>query len=177
MKKSTFVQVFGSIVAALMLASAAQAQTGPASCKEDPKFREQDFTLGHWDVYRGTEKTAEVKMELVFGDCFIYETWTSLRPGGNGHGFFAYSRKLGDWGYFWVAEGGNTTSFRGSLIKPGEMRYVVEEPGPTGKMRLRHWTLFLLPDGRVRELSVGTEDGGKTWITEYDLIWIKKDAK
>lgn len=124
-------------------------------------------------MYRGSTKLAEVKLERLL-DCFIHETWLSEEPGDNGVGIFAYSRKLGDWGYFWVAEGGGGTSFRGSLVKPGEMRYVVEDPMPSGVKRLRHWSLILQPDGRIREPSMGTEDGGKTWITEYDVMWTKK---
>jgi hypothetical protein len=34
----------------------------------------------------------------------------------------------------------------------------------------RHWAA----DGTIRELSVGTEDGGTTWTTEYDLKWVRR---
>jgi hypothetical protein len=144
-------------------------------CTEDPKFREQDFTVGHWDVYNGETKSAEVLMELVLADCAIHETWTTMgdRP-GDGLGLFNYSRLLGDWGYYWVSETGAATSFRGGLVEPGNMLFVTERPLPDGGVRLRHWSLILQPDGRVRELSVGTEDGGATWTTEYDLMWVKK---
>ncbi|WP_298171669.1 hypothetical protein [Novosphingobium sp.] len=164
---------------ALLLAApaAAQAPASPAdTCRNDPKFREQDFTLGSWDVYTGEKKTDEVTMSLILNDCAIEEHWkkTDGHPTGNGIGLFNYSRLLGSWGYTWATDDGAATVFRGNLVKPGEMRYVTEKPLPGGKVRLRHWTLYAMPDGTVRELAIGTEDGGKTWTTDYDLKWVRR---
>ena len=54
------------------------------------------------------------------------------------------------------------------------MLYVTEKPLAGGKVRLRHWTLSLMADGTIRELATGTEDGGKTWTTDYDLKWVRR---
>lgn len=154
-----------------------QAQANPAdTCRNDAKFREQDFTLGSWDVYTGDKKTDEVTMSLILNDCVIEEHWKRAdgRPTGNGIGLFNYSRLLGSWGYTWATDDGAATVFRGNLAKPGEMLYVTEKPLPGGKVRLRHWTLSLMPDGTIRELATGTEDGGKTWTTDYDLKWVRR---
>jgi hypothetical protein len=160
-----------AVVAAPVEAQAPSADT----CKTDPKFRAQDFTVGTWDVYNGDRKTAEVKMALILNDCVIQETWTvPAGRTGNGTGLFNYSPLLKDWGYYWATDNGSSTSFRGSLIKPGEIRYVTERPLGDGKVRLRHWTLSAMPDGTVRELSMGTEDKGETWTTEYDLKWVRQ---
>ncbi len=157
------------------------AGTPADTCRNDAKFREQDFTLGSWDVYTGTTKTDEVTMTLILNDCAIEEHWTKTdgHPTGNGIGLFNWSRLLGSWGYTWATDDGAATSFRGQLAKPGEMLYVTEKPlppGPNGekRVRLRHWTLSLMPDGSIRELATGTEDGGKTWTTDYDLKWVRK---
>jgi hypothetical protein len=162
---------------AIAAPAAAQTAVSPAdTCRNDPKFREQDFTLGSWDVYTGEKKTDEVTMTLILNDCVIEEHWkkTDGKPTGNGIGLFNYSRLLGSWGYTWATDDGAATVFRGNLVKPGEMRYVTEKPLPGGKVRLRHWTLYAMPDGTVRELAIGTEDGGKTWTTDYDLKWVRK---
>ncbi len=163
------------IAPALALAAPAAAQTAD-TCKNDPKFRELDFTVGSWDVYTGEKKTDEVTMTLILNDCAIEEHWkkTDGHPTGNGIGLFNYSRLLGSWGYSWATDDGAATVFRGNLAKPGEMLYVTEKPLPGGKVRLRHWTLSLMPDGTIRELATGTEDGGKTWTTDYDLKWVKR---
>lgn len=170
--------LFAAALALVIAApAAAQAPANPAeTCRKDAKFREQDFTLGSWDVYTGTTKTDEVTMTLILNDCVIEEHWkkTDGHPTGNGIGLFNYSRLLGSWGYTWATDDGAATVFRGNLVKPGEMRYVTEKPLPGGKVRLRHWTLYAMPDGTVRELAIGTEDGGKTWTTDYDLKWVRK---
>ncbi|BBC73998.1 conserved hypothetical protein [Altererythrobacter sp. B11] len=171
---------FLSIVCGLALASLpaiAQAQTPDADiCKNDPRFRALDYVLGDWDVYSGEAKTAEVKMELILNDCVIKETWTVIngRSTGNGIGLFNYSPLLSNWGYYWATDNGSTTSFRGMLIEPGEMRFITERPLDEGKMRLRHWTLYAMEDGTIRELSVGTEGADQGWTTEYDLRWVRK---
>lgn len=155
-------------------ATAAEPGARPLTCAEDPQFRQQDFTLGTWDVYAGTIKAAQVRMERVLGGCAIHETWTQMgnRP-GNGLGMFTYSRQLKSWHYLWAADNAAATSFNGSMIQPGEMHYAMTYPLAKGGARVRHWSLTLLPDGRVRELSLGSDDEGKTWVTEYDLTWVK----
>jgi hypothetical protein len=164
------------VLAALCFSASGASAQAADTCKADARFREQDFTVGTWDVFAGADKTAEVSMTLILNDCVIEERWkvTNGRPTGNGTGLFNYSPLLKAWVYHWATDTGSTTTFRGSLIKPGEMRYVTERPMPNGATRLRHWTLAAQPDGTVRELAVGTEDGGKTWTTEYDLKWVRR---
>ncbi|MFT3967569.1 MAG: hypothetical protein QM690_16975 [Sphingobium sp.] len=163
---------------ALLLAvgpAGAQDKHAPA-CSTDMMYQQQDFTLGFWDVF-GTDgrKSAEVRMEKRLDGCTIFETWTKPDGNkGNGLGLFTYSRQTKGWHYHWAADNGAMTVFTGSLVEPGEMRYMTERPTPGGGVRQRRWTLKLLPDGHVRELSVGSEDGGKSWTTEYDLLWVKK---
>lgn len=163
--------------ASLVFAAPAMAQAAP--CTQDPLFAQQDFTLGHWDVFDEKGKRAEVLMERVVDGCAIHEAWYS--PDGSkmtGIGLFNYSRIRKSWTYAWASSRGSTSLFDGTLIEPGNMRFVTERPGDKpGTTRLRHWSLIALPDDRVRELSVATEDGGASWITEYDYIWVRKAGK
>jgi hypothetical protein len=162
-------------VLAIALLTPLPALAQEPACAKDPLFAQQDFTLGHWDVFNADRKSAEVLMERALDGCAIHETWSS--PDGSkvtGLGLFNYSRILKAWSYAWAASSGASTIFQGSLIEPGHMRYVTERPGAGGATRVRHWDLIALPDGRVRELSVATEDGGTTWATEYDLMWVRK---
>jgi hypothetical protein len=145
----------------------------PPACAEDPRYALQDFTVGHWDVYNGERKTAEVKMEKVLKGCSIFETWMNTSGVATGHGYFNFARGINSWQYFWTSDSGDTVHFIGSLIKPGEMRYVVTYKRPQGD-RLEHWSLIAMPDGTVQELSRTTDDGGQTWRTGYDLRWHKK---
>jgi len=163
-----------------LVAAPAAAQTPPSpppSCAADPMFRQQDFTIGSWDVSRNGAKNAEVHMERVLGGCAIQEHWVvPAGKSGAGIGLFTYSRVLKAWTYAWAADTGAATMFTGQSISPTEIRYDTERPLPNGGKRLRHWTLSLQPDGRIRELSVGSDDNGATWTTEYELFWTKKAA-
>jgi hypothetical protein len=164
-------------VAALAMgpAGTALAQTPAAvNCKTDPQFAQMDFAVGLWDVTAKGEKDAEVRIEKILDDCAIAETWKAVSPKGDGRGLFVFSAALQSWSYLWAANTPSTTGFKGSMTKPGEMLFTTVKPLPNGVMRLRHWTLNLLPDGRIRELSVGSNDDGKTWTTEYELFWTKK---
>lgn len=162
-------------VLAIVSASNASAQApAAANCKTDPAFAQMDFAVGHWDVTANGEKDAEVRIEKVLDDCAIAETWKAVKPKGDGRGLFVYSAMLQNWSYLWAANTPSTTAFKGNLTKPGEILFSTVKPLPNGVMRLRHWTLNALPDGRIRELSVGSNDDGKTWTTEYELFWTKK---
>jgi hypothetical protein len=55
------------------------------------------------------------------------------------------------------------------------MRYVYEMPTtPSRETLTRHLIFWKLPDGSVRQLSERSTDVGKTWATEYDFVYVKK---
>lgn len=165
---------FAVLAAMATLGGGAEIAQSASVCT-DPAYAQQDFSLGHWNVYIDGRKHAEVIMEKKLGGCAISETWIGAEgKNADGLGLFVYSRISKAWNYLWSSETGSTTSFTGQNVKPNEMLYVTEKLMPNGKMRLRHWTLSLLPNGNVRELSLGSEDQGKSWTTEYDVLWAKK---
>ena len=165
---------------ALTISAPTLAQTPAAprepACVEDSAFKQMDFTLGLWSVYdeKGAER-AQVLMESAINGCAILETWSSFDGTKvTGVGLFNYSRILKGWTYAWASQNGSSTLFLGHQVEPDNIRYVTSRPGEDGTTVVRHWSLIALPDGRVRELSVKTSDGGATWATEYDLYWVKK---
>lgn len=52
----------------------------------------------------------------------------------------------------------------------------MERLRPDGKPCARRLTFTPLSGKRVRQFSQGTSDGGKTWSTEYDLIYVAQGA-
>jgi hypothetical protein len=169
-----------SAVALLLVAAnvcAAQtAAPAAAPCMDaqlHPEYRQLDFWVGEWTVYKDKEKLSDVKVEKVLKDCALAETWTASGHGNDGLGLSTYNPLNKKWEYFWVADRGYTSHFTGQLLKD-EMQFVIEQPTPDGKIKLRHWSLIKLPDGGVRELSVGSLDNGQHWTTEYDFVWVKK---
>jgi len=168
------------VVAALCLfTSPVFAQTKePATnpCQDPqghPEFRQLDFWVGNWEVFNKDKKLSDVTVEKILNDCALAETWTADGTGNDGRGLSSYDALTKKWEYYWVAANGYMSHWAGDLIG-NELRFVREQPDPKGGTRLRHWSLFNLPDGKVRELSLGSTDGGKTWTTEYDFIWVRK---
>jgi len=150
-----------------------------AACKTDPNYRSQDFTLGKWEVVNGDRKIATVVMERVLNDCAIRQTWRPINPQnrlGSVDGVFSYSRFNAGWLYTFATDYNNSNYFVGKATAPNKIEYVVPPRQlPNGNVRMQRWSLMLRPDGKVSELSLVSEDGGKSWVQEYDLIWTKTD--
>jgi hypothetical protein len=161
-----------SVSAALTANLFGQAKAPQPSCAERGEFRQLDFWIGEWDVFNKDQKIAETSIQRVLKDCALEEMWKGSR-GSDGKGLSTYNPRSKKWEYFWVSANGSTSHFSGELMG-SEMRFSFESPQPDGHVRQRHWSLISLPDGGVRELSVGSDDQGKTWSTEYDYVWRKK---
>lgn len=162
------------LIALTLVCLPAFSQTRPASvpCKDRPEFTQLNFWVGEWEVFNKDQKLAETVIQPVLKDCALEETWKAAR-GSDGRGMATYDARLKKWNYFWVSANGTMSHFTGELMG-NEMRFATAQLQPDGVNRLRHWSLISLPDGKVRELSVGSNDDGKTWNTEYDYVWSKK---
>ena len=157
-----------------VLATTGQQAAQP--CKDahaNPEYRQLDFWVGEWNVFSGKQKVGESSVRLILKDCVVFENWSGSQ-GGDGKSFNKYDPVAHRWEQFWVSDSGTTNYFKGSLVN-GEMRYVYEmPPAPSRGMLTRHLTFSKLPDGSVRQLSERSTDAGKTWATEYDFVYMKK---
>jgi hypothetical protein len=140
-----------------------------AACKDRPEFRQLDFWLGDWEVFNKDQKLSNTRVEHILNDCALAETWQPVEGGHAGHGVSTYDPLTQKWEYFWVADNAYMSHWTGVLID-NEMRFATEQTRD-GVTKLRRWSLIRMPNGSVRELSVGSSDGGKTWVTEYDFMW------
>jgi hypothetical protein len=73
-----------------------------------------------------------------------------------------------------VNDRGGVTEFHGEF-KDNKMEYLTEITGADGNKTLRRMTLFNLGPDRIRQLSEQTTDGGRTWNTQYDFIYIREN--
>jgi hypothetical protein len=55
--------------------------------------------------------------------------------------------------------------------------YYAETPQPDGSILKRRLTFFNLGLDKVRQFSQQSKDGGKSWQTEYDLTYIRKNSQ
>ncbi len=154
------------------LVAASQRAAEPCKDPANAQYRQLDFWVGEWDVYSGQQKVGESSVQLILKDCVVFENWHGLQ-GGDGKSLNKYNNVTKQWEQFWVSDSGTTNYFKGSLVD-GAMRYTLEMPGPSGGTLLRHLTFTPLAEGKVRQFSQRSMDGGKTWATEYDLVYVKK---
>jgi tetratricopeptide (TPR) repeat protein len=160
-------------------AAITQMKVNAAPCKfpdKNPEYRQFDFWLGEWDVYgQGGAKAGSSKIDLILGDCVVLENWTG-GAGGEGKSFNKYSPEFKRWEQYWVDAQGSTTFFHGKL-EGKNMVYYAETPQPDGSVLKRRLTFFNLGSDKVRQFSQQTKDDGKSWQTEYDLIYIRKNSQ
>jgi hypothetical protein len=145
-----------------------------ANAAKRPQYREFDFWVGDWDVYapNGT-KAGTSKVEKILSGCVILENWTSVSA-ADGKSFNKYNPDLARWEQYWVGEGGDTTYFHGKL--EGKNMVYTTDPiaGDNGISTVRRLTFFNLDPNTVRQFGEISQDGGKTFNTEYDLKYRRR---
>lgn len=143
------------------------------------EYRQFDFWLGEWDVYNPAgQKIGRNSITSTNDGCVVYEDWRDAR-GSTGNSFNFYETKTKRWHQFWVASNGNATPLSaapdgtpmpmsGSLVD-GAM--VLESPA--GVSPRNRWTWSKVEGGKVRQHAEQSGDGGKTWQTVFDGLYVK----
>ena len=151
----------------------AQAERNRRPCASSPENRQFDFWVGTWNVVttEGAVPAGKSRIEPILGDCVIEENWQSDGNPYAGKSYNTYNAALKRWEQYWVDNSGGTIFFYGGL-KDGVMDYWTDQiPQPGGPPLKRHLQFFRQGPDRVRQLSQGSTDGGKTWTTEYDFTY------
>lgn len=147
-------------------------------CMHDKRFREFDFWVGDWDV-RPTGQPAKgpaARNTITMDDngCVLTEHWKAP-SGSEGQSFNIFDRSVGAWRQTWVDNGGGQHDYRGA-IKDGNMLYVGDTPAPNGALGRvpTRLTFFHISADSVRQFSEISNDGGKTWQPNYDLMYVRR---
>ena len=155
-----------------------QIEHNAAPC-EDPEFRAFDFWVGDWDVASAStgiqQGSSHVSREM--GSCVIWENWTSAGGPYFGKSYNTWNVNLKRWEQYWVDNAAGVIFFHGG-IKDGVMDYWTDDvPQSAGGNLLRHLQFFNLGKDKVRQFSQGSNDGGKTWHVEYDLVYSRRPSQ
>lgn len=145
-----------------------------------PENRRFDFWIGEWDVYaKNGKKAGDSKITVILDSCVILEEWTSATAQQglvySGKSFNSYNAATKQWQQTWTDNTGNTTEFlRGEAGKDEIIYYADKVTGPKGENFMRRLTFTKLEADKVRQHGERSDDGGKTWTTEYDLEYRRK---
>jgi hypothetical protein len=157
--------------------STSQSNTQPQAkpCGAKPEYRQFDFWIGDWDVQTGGGHAGTNSVQLILGDCVIFENWTGAR-GMTGKSFNIYNKAKGKWQQTWVDNSGNVLELYGEF-KDGAMRLAGERPATNGGKIIDRLSFFPLEGGRVRQLWESSKDDGKTWVVVFDGLYTRIDGR
>jgi hypothetical protein len=154
-------------------------------CRHDPHYRDFDFWLGEWDVRPpGSPANAPAAENIItqeYEGCVLQEHWKpggAGSSGGGGSSFNIYDSTRKMWFQTWVDATGGLHEYHGNLDADGNMAFTGETPGAPGQPARvpTKLTFFRLGPDQVRQLSEVSTDGGKTWTTNYDLIYTRRKS-
>lgn len=141
-------------------------------CTSSPEYRQLDFWIGEWEVQSNGQLAGTNSVQLILGDCIIFENWSGVR-GLTGKSFSLYDAKQHRWRQTWVDSRGGLNEFTGEF-KGDRMEFRRTATDAEGQTRLIRMTLFNLGPDRVRQLSEYSTDEGKTWNVGYDFLYLRK---
>jgi hypothetical protein len=157
---------------------AKQVQHNATPC-DDAEFKQFDFWLGDWDVTAAADgiRQGSSAISKEMNGCVVWENWTTAGGPYFGKSYNTWNPNLKRWEQYWVDNSAGVMFFHGG-VKGDVMDYWTDDvPQSTGGTLLRHLQFFNLGPDKVRQFSQGSPDGGKTWNTEYDLIYTRVQAK
>jgi uncharacterized protein (TIGR02246 family) len=151
------------------------AQPSAKPCGAKPEYRQFDFWIGEWEVQAGGKRAGTNNVQLILGDCVIFENWTGA-GGMTGKSFNIYNTAKGKWQQTWVDSSGSVLELYGEF-KDGAMRLAGERPAPNGGKIIDRLSFFPLEGGRVRQLWESSKDDGKTWGVVFDGLYVRRKAE
>lgn len=154
----------------------AEAQLQPQEprypCKDSQNHRAFDFWIGTWDVSNGGKKAGTNEIQLILGDCVLFENWTGA-SGFTGKSFNYYDGAEGHWRQIWIDDRGGVIEFTGQ-VREGVMYYTATTRNPADGSQTEHKLTFSQnDDGSVRQLWEQSNDAGATWQTVWDGHYVK----
>jgi hypothetical protein len=170
-KGLAMIGVLATCLAAVTSVAAAQV---PA-CASRPQFGWLDFWVGEWRVLVGDQQVGTNRVRKVLEGCAVTEAWTDAR-GSAGFSLF-YVAPDGGWRQVWVTDhalspGGVKEKRLVARYPDGGLRFQ-GEVAMEGRIVLDRTTLTPLADGRVRQVIERSSDGGTTWTTGFDAMYVR----
>ena len=154
-------------VAASPLLAAAHASSACSA----PTYRQFDFFAGDWDTYdvQAPDKVvARNTVKVILDGCVIHEDYRQ-NDGLHGESYSLYDAARKVWHQSWVTNRGDLLLLDGGM--QGDRMVFKGVERKAGKPdALVHAAWYRQGDG-VRETAERSLDGGKTWRTEFDILF------
>ena len=142
------------------------------------EYRQLDFWIGDWDTFEtdapGGPSVARARVNPIAQGCAIHELYEQ-NDGLIGDSILSYDAVRKQWQQTWVTNRGAIMvlwgDFKdGALVLEGDVHL---RNGKSVKQRIT-WKA----QGKgVRESAVMSKDGGKTWTSAFDVLFLKREDK
>jgi len=164
-----------TLVAAIVPAALSQITQPPAASCREARYRTLDFWLGEWDVTNPAGQPAGTSViEIVADGCGVIERFTGPGRKYVGTGLHVFDTTTGRWRQFF-ADNRPVLTIMDGIVHGDGIVYTWEVTDPKGSRIPKRYTVTPGPQG-VRQHGERSDDGGKTWVTEFDLRY-KKAAR
>lgn len=173
MKKVFILFIF--LIAILFAKAQQPAMSKP--CASNPVYRFFDFWIGEWEAFNPAGKKAgDSKIELILDSCVILENWTSTTQGYAGKSMNTFNVQTGMWQQTWIDNKGGMTEYVRSKWEKDKMILTTRnEKQKEGTYKMMRMTFTKLNDNKVRQFGESSLDEGKTWKTDFDLEYRRKN--
>src|SRR5258706_636282 len=138
-----------------------------------PEFHQFDFWIGSWEVQNPQgQAVGHNDVNRIVGGCILQENWASGRVSESGTSFNFYDYRDKKWHQDYYDNSGNMGNYPplAGELRDGKM-VLLSAPGVRP---LSRWTWYELAQGKVRQTAEQATDGGKTWSTTWDSVYVKK---
>lgn len=138
------------------------------------EYRQFDFWVGEWDV-RGPAGQVAGRSSITreYNGCVIVERWSGPTgvPAGTSQNF--YHKGDGRWHQNWIdAQASGPLWLVGGLDESGAMVMTDADRDASPRNRI---TWSPNPDGSVRQHWQQSADGGGTWTTAFDGLYVPRE--
>ena len=145
-------------------------------CEGDENYRRFDFWVGEWDVFAGGAKVADSKISHSNDKCGILEDYKTFGVFA-GNSITYYDRVDKKWKQNWVASGNVAHYTEAEKPYDGDLCFLSQFTNAKGKLVKTKMTFYNNDDGSVRQHLEFSNDDGKTWSTNFDGLYKKKEKK
>jgi hypothetical protein len=145
-------------------------------CMADPKARVFDFWVGHWNVYAtGTNNlVGHSLVQVISGGCALLENWEALGGASSGKSLNFIDGSTNMWRQCWIGSYPNgQQDFVNGEYKDGAMRFTFTTTNAQGQKVIGRFIFFNEGRDKVRQFNETSADDGKTWVTSYDLTYLR----
>lgn len=143
-------------------------------CLNSEKAKQFDFWVGEWDVQVNGQTVGLNVIEKQQQGCLIVENWKG-NGGQTGKGLNFFNPILGTWRQSYMSSNQTIWEMTGEY-KDGAMRYTGHVYASNGQTVMTRVTFYNLEPNRLRHTEDDSRDGGKTWTTSWDAIYIRRTS-